>query len=411
MPKPAGNSSVVFQTIIQKSNVRTKKDMSDYTKSVTQAENKENPKRLLLYNLYDSIKLDLHLRGLVKLSLFMLMSKPFRVVNATTKVEDIEKTEFLKHKWFFTYMRHFVDTDLFGHSLLQISDFDEEGNAVLKLIPRRHVIPERRCYILDQADDAKKGIDYTPLINQFLIELGEDDDLGFMMSAAPDILFKKNAKIAWSEFIEVFGLDTRVGKTNSRNSKDIDRMEDALVNAAKSQYLILQQGEELTFQGTQRPDAYMVFDKLMDRLNSEVSKGYLSNTMTTDNGSSRSQGEVHERVTEAFAQAQALSFSLTTNSDLFTLLKNQGMDWTGFKFEFVDTYVSPEQAKIDFDLFDRFEIPEDYFIKKYNVTITGVKDRTKIPSNEPPAKGNKTNNSILKLHAALHDFYTSKHSH
>jgi hypothetical protein len=149
----------------------------------------------------------------------------------------------------------------------------------------------------------------------------------------------------------------------------------------------------------------------MDRINSEVSKGYLSNTMTTDNGSSRSQGEVHERVTEAFAKAQALNFSLTTNSDLFTLLKNQGIDWTGFKFEFVDTYVSPEQAKIDFELFDRFEIPEDFFIKKYNVTITGVKDRSKIPAPEAPTKGNKANNSILKLHAALHELYTSKHSH
>ncbi|HRG59847.1 MAG TPA: DUF935 family protein [Bacteroidia bacterium] len=409
--KSTGNSSIVFQRIIQKTNVRTKKDMTDYTRAVNQAENKENPKRLLLYNLFDVIRKDMHLKGLIKLSLFMLMSKPFRVVNASTKVEDTEKTEFLRHKWFFTFMRHYVETDLYGHSLLQITDFDEMGNAVIKLIPRRHVIPEWKCYLIDQADDAKKGIDYTPLINQFLIELGEEDDLGFMESAAPDILFKKNAKIAWSEFVEIFGLDTRVGETNSRNSKDIDRMEEALINAAKSQYMILQAGEKLSFQGTQRTDAYMVFDKFMDRINSEVSKGYLSNTMTTDNGSSRSQGEVHERVTEAFAKAQALSFSLTTNSDLFTLLKNQGIDWTGFKFEFVDTYVSPEQAEIDFKLFDRFEIPEDFFVKKYNVTITGVKDRSKLPAPEAPTKANKSNNSILKLHAALHELYTSKHSH
>ena len=56
------------------------------------------------------------------------------------------------------------------------------------------------------------------------------------------------------------------------------------------------EGTEIEIKETTRGDAFNVYDKRIDRANSEISKGVLNQTMTIDSGSSLSQSEVHLEV-------------------------------------------------------------------------------------------------------------------
>jgi hypothetical protein len=405
-PKRGVSSSSVFKTVIQRTNSRTKRDIKDWRLATMQAESKDQPRRLLLYNIYDDVVLDNHLSALMQVRAKRLMSQPFRVVDTKTRQEDKEKTAFLKKKWFYKFMELFIEARSYGHSLIEISSFDKLGNADCQLVPRRHVYPEYQVYVTDQWNDHHAGIDYTPLLNQYLIEVGGKNDLGLLLKATPMVLWKKNAIVAWSEYAELFGMPTRVGKTNSRNTADVDRMEDALINAAKAQYVILQAGEELTFESNQQPDAFNVYNQLIERVNSELSKLYFGNTMTTDNGSSRSQAEVHERVSDFVAEADTRDYNQTVNSDLFQLFANQGINWTGFEFEFDNYKITKEESDRDIKFAEMFEIEPEYFKEKYKMPITGFKSSPGTDSKN--TKQQKESLSITKLHAALHELYKNK---
>ena len=65
------------------------------------------------------------------------------------------------------------------------------------------------------------------------------------------------------------------------------------------------EGTEIDIKETTRGDAFNVYDKRVDRANSEISKGLLNQTMTIDNGSSLSQSEVHLEVFENVIDSDA----------------------------------------------------------------------------------------------------------
>ena len=62
-------------------------------------------------------------------------------------------------------------------------------------------------------------------------------------------------------------------------------------------------GTEIDIKESSRGDAYNVYDKRVDRCNSEISKGILNQTMTIDAGSSLSQSETHLDVFENVIEA------------------------------------------------------------------------------------------------------------
>ena len=106
-----------------------------------------------------------------------------------------------------------------------------------------------------------------------------------------------------------------VGAT-SQNPADRKQIEVMLEEMGAAGWALFPEGTTIDIKESSRGDAYNVYDKRIDRANSEMSKGVVGQTMTVDDGSSKSQSETHLEVFENLCAADAKLIAYVINDDL-----------------------------------------------------------------------------------------------
>lgn len=359
----------------------TKQDVGRWRTAWQMAINVENPKRAQLYDIYTDTLIDLHLTGCISQRKGKTLLKSFVIKNADG-TEDNEAIKIFESEWFYNFVSLALDSRFWGHSLIQLGDIITDENGLRKfanveLVPRKHVIPEYGVFVREQSDDKDKGISYKDGgISDWCVEVGESHDLGLLLKCAPHSLSKKNMTAYWDVFGEIFGMPMRIGKTNSQDPDDRQRIEDVLANMGAAGWGLFPDGTDIELKESTRGDAYNVYDKRIDRANSEISKGILNQTMTIDNGSSLSQSETHLEVFENVCAADARLIKYIVNDRLIPKMIRHGFDLKGKYFDWDDaaTYSPSEQRELERMLLQYFDIDPKYFIDKYKIDITGVKE-------------------------------------
>lgn len=110
------------------------------------------------------------------------------------------------------------------------------------------------------------------------------------------VLFKRNGLRFWNIYLDKFGTPTAIGKYPRGSSKtDINNLLASLQALATDSGIIVPEGIAVDLLGAAR-SGVADFAALYDKMDAAITKIILSQTMTTDNGSSRSQAEVHSDV-------------------------------------------------------------------------------------------------------------------
>ena len=326
------HKDILFSRIVEQTNWRTRQDIDTWRTAIATAENLSHPQRLQLYALYDEILLDAHVQGLLSQRINKLLSQKFKVCDSTGK-EQSKAQQLFESNWFYRFLELALESRWYGHSLIQLWDKNDKGYQQVAVVPRRHVMPERGAVAITQGDYTNSIAYREEPYNNWLIEVGADKDFGLLKMAAPAFIFKKNALLQWSQYTEVFGMPVRVGKTASRTQADMERMANNLRKMGSAAYAVFQEGESIEFVESTKGDAYNVYDKLIDRANSELSKLLIGQTMTTDSGSSRSQAEVHERVADVISESDKRMLQFIVNDQLLPKMAAHGFDVADYKFE------------------------------------------------------------------------------
>ncbi len=176
------------------------------------------------------------------------------------------------------------------------------------------------------------GWELMPDRKFWTITTGADNDdepygLGLAHALYWPVFFKRNDVKFWLMFLEKFGMPTAMAKVPAGMMNDPDTIQKAIA--------MLQQ--IATDAGVIVPDNVVVelleaarsgsadYGGMFDAMNEAISKIVVGQTMTTDNGSSKSQSEVHERVAQRIVEA---------DSDLLCGSFNQGPVkwWTEWNF-------------------------------------------------------------------------------
>lgn len=130
------------------------------------------------------------------------------------------------------------------------------------------------------------------------------------------VFFKRNDVKFWLMFLEKFGMPTAMAKMPVGQINDPAQVQKAIA--------MLQQ--IASDAGVVVPDNVVVelleaartgsadYAGMFDAMNAAISKIVVGQTMTTDNGSSRAQGEVHERVAQKIVEADADLLAESFNS-------------------------------------------------------------------------------------------------
>lgn len=408
--KQSGTNERVITRVVERFNMRSKKDIKDWRRALDAAESLMRPNRTLYYNLCDEVELDPHLTGVIEHGRRdKLFAQEFRVVDEDGNIDPL-LTEFFRGKWFFDFCEFVLASTFYGHSLIQIGDIvDINGQQTItdiQLIPRRHVRPEYGEILTDQSDERGYPYRNDASMMYWLVEVGRNKELGLFKKAAPIVLFKKNAIAAWSEYTEIFGMPMRVAETTSRDSKDLDRLQDALDRMGKSATAVLNAGETFKFIESTKGDAFQVYDKLIDRCNSELSKLVLGSTLTTDTGANgnRSLGDVHMEGTNNVMESDKRLIASVVKDQLMTLLEQRGLKVQGRKFEY------SEQKDLD-ALYDRvegllqhFEVDEQFINDTFGIPVK-KKTAPAEQNPEPPTGEKKKPQNLSHSHSWVDELY------
>ena len=152
-------------------------------------------------------------------------------------------------------MKLSLDSVYWGHSLIELGDIVTDGDGCIcydgvKLIPRKHVIPEYGRVVTDLGQDWTTGLEYRRApFTDWLIEAGQPDDLGLFLKAATQTIPKKNALAFWDTFAEIFGMPMRIAKTTTRDEKELAKMEKMMDSMGASLWGVFQEGTEIRGRG------------------------------------------------------------------------------------------------------------------------------------------------------------------
>jgi hypothetical protein len=383
--KPAEQKRIRSMVIelVRAASSLTKKDIDTWRQAHRMALNPENPQRRRLYEVYADAALDMHLSGAIAQRQGFVLQKAFKMVDKNEK-ENREISELFEAIWFKDFARLALDSRYWGHSLIQFGDIvTAEGKQRfdgVELVPREHVIPEYGVIVKEAGDEPKKGIDYRAgKIAQWCIEAGNPRDLGLLLKCAPHAISKKNMEAFWNGFAEIFGMPMRIAKTTSRDPSEHNKIEGMLESMGAASYGLFPEGTDIEIKETSRGDAFNVYDRRIDRANSEISKCILGQTMTIDNGSSLSQSEVHLQVLQNLVSADADFLRDLINNRLLPFMTMHGFPVAGYRFDWDEAveYKPEEMRAIEQMLLTAgYEINPQYFIDKYNIDITGRREPT-----------------------------------
>ncbi len=365
--------------LMQQTDSLTKKDIATWRQAWQMAIGIDNPKRGVLYDIYTDCLVDLHLSGCIGQRKGKTLQKDFLIVGHDGKKNE-QATAIFRKEWFLDFIDIALDSRFWGHSLIQLGDIvrDDDGlrfNGV-DLVPRKHVCPEFGVVLREASDDPKDGISYKEGdFANWCIEVGKPRDLGLLLKCAPACISKKNMLAFWDMFGEIFGAPMRVARTNTQDAAERSRIEKSLDNMGAAFWALFPEGTDIEIKESSRGDAYNVYDKRVDRCNSELSKGTLMQTMTIDSGSSLSQSETHLEIFEDVIAADARFIAYVVNDKLIPLMIKHGFPLKGLSFEWNNTatFIPAEQREMERVLLEYYEIDPQYFIDKYNVQITGVR--------------------------------------
>lgn len=138
----------------------------------------------------------------------------------------------------------------------------------------------------------------------------------------------------WDSFGELFDMPIRIGKTISRDKKEITKVERMLKDMGAASWGLFPEGAEIEIKETSRGDAFNVYDRRIDRANSEMSKCILTQTMTIDDRSLHSQCEVHLEIFRNTVQSDADFLHHVINNRLIPLMAKHGFGVEGYTFEY-----------------------------------------------------------------------------
>lgn len=353
--------------INEQSLTRSRQDLSNLKNALMMAESKYHPNRSGLIEVYENIITDAHLSSIIQSRKHKVLSKEFKIVNTVDFKEDKTKTEIFESKWFYDFISYSLDSIFYGFSLIQLGNIID-GKFDISIVDRRHVIPDKSMVV--PYPSSLEGVNFNdPKIIDWIVPVGSRLDLGVLLKVADLVLFKKMCLSAFAQFTELFGVPIRVGKvSNTQNKSDMVNM---LKNMGSASWGVFDKDdsiEVLQMTGTNGD----VFEQFLNYIDKSISKAIAGQTMTSDNGSSKSQAEVHENTFDQIIEADMKMIQFTINDLLIPKMIKHGFKLNGYKFKFdTSEFLS---LKDKFEMVDKLqknglEVELDFIIDEFGIPV------------------------------------------
>jgi len=335
-----GNIGSSNRTIVLTAPNRFGIDIETYIQSIRLADNVDYSRRSKLFDLHTAIEMDTHLTSVIEKRINAIVCSPIEF-KRNGKSDDSVNVH-IRSPWFIKFLADALSSKFYGFSLFQ---FYRDGKWLkYDLIPRKHVDPYKELILRRQSD--MTGIPWYEFDD--LLFVGDKNDLGLLTKAAPWVIYKRNTTGDWAQFSEIFGMPIREYVYDGDDEEERRRIEEDAINQGSAGVYIHTKDSSLKFvESNNKNGSSDLYDRFIERSNKEISKLFLGNTLTTEEGRTGTQalGKVHQNAETEKTQADKLFILNLLNYEITEIFKNFGINTDEGEFNFV----SPE--KIDLDKF------------------------------------------------------------
>ena len=359
--------------ITQTQLTRANQDIKKWRTALITAEAVERPSRIDLIRVYKELVLDAHLFSVMQQRKNKVLARGFKMVDASGEVDD-DATELLKADWVHKFIDYSLDAVFYGYSLIEFGPIVNDEFTKLQIVPREYVIPNNQTFTTTLAGTAQPF--NVPPFDNWTIFVGDPGDLGLLNKAAPLVLWKRLVMAVWAEYNELYGVPIRVGKTASRDPDVRQNLEDMLTNLGASAWGLFDEDDHIEIISGIKVGGQATYKDFIAMADAQLSKLIVGQTMTTEDGASRSQAEVHAAILESFTGNDLKAVSYCINNKLLPFMAGHGFSVEGLKFtwDLSETLSIQDQFTIDQKLLDYYTLPPEYITATYGTPVEAKPD-------------------------------------
>lgn len=374
--------------------LRIAPDIGQWRAALAIAESKTNPDRRLLYQVYNEVTLDAHVISVTQRLKLRCTNNPI-VWRPATKTQTTPPAiqAIISAPWFTDLIEYIIESKWYGHSLIQLNFLEKnyvpDARPGVELIARPNVRPEFGD-VLPAPGATSNAIPFrTPPYTNFLLECGRPNDLGLFNGIAPNVLFKRYGVKDWAEFLEVYGMPLRKAEYDPNQPGQRTELESIMRDMGSNAGIIIPRGSTMELIDSAKAGNSQAFDLYAAFHNAEISKAMLLQTMTTSDGSSLSQAEVHQRAEDEAVMGYRLYVLRYLNSTFKAILQRHGLPVTDGQFEYDnrERLSMSQMADVVIKLQNVADIPMSWIYDTFGIPAPGpgdvIKSNQAVSSQQP----------------------------
>jgi phage gp29-like protein len=378
--KPLPKNADLFQLLRLETSSVVRTSLRNWQSAYEDAIDAEDSDREELIFLFEQIEIDPHVTALVETIYNNIMAGGF-VITGEDGTADLDAKELFERAWFSQCVTILLDSIYWGYSGGQFTGVKNGSYLGTKSIPRNHIMPLQAGIRYDTNADQIDILFTDSSIEPwtfFIFPLRPADQykLGKFNKIAKPFILKREVTQFWAIFNEIFGIPFRTMKTDLSDKTRMGNAITAMQTMSAAAYAVIHTDDEVEFHNGAASSSVTTFKEFIDMQNKEISKAMIGSTMVLEDGSSRSQGEVHERNTNSFIGAAAKLISDFINSDILPKMQEVGFAITdSHAFKWDDEVKMDKKAIVELVVMLKnagYKIPVEYII-----------DNTDIPVEEP----------------------------
>ena len=378
----AAKSQKVMLDLVRQQHSVFRQEIDQFQVARQERSNPDQPYTYLLQDLYKDTVLDTHLTAVMENRILRIVNKKF-VLKDDKGVADHERSSFLDSRWFTDTIRYVMESVFYEYSLIQYQKTPDGKIYKAKKVPREHVNPELGLVVKSVYDT--KGLPYEEFPYDLLFAKMYDG-YGLLEKAAALTILKRHSWASWDEFEQIFGMPIRIAKLGTISDDVKQEVGQWLKTMGTASYGVFPQFADIEIKEANNRDAFNVFMKKIETVDSQLSVLVNGQTMTTQDGSSRSQAEVHQDTEDEITQADLRNVVHWLNEALLPLLKDCGYDVRENEHIGVEMITDPvEKMKIDEKIMNSsgYQLTQKYLESTYGVELEA---KAQPESNKPDEK-------------------------
>lgn len=367
-------------------------DIANYTRGIRSA---DRGKRRQLYDVYENISKDPVLGESIRKRTRHITNGGLKFTVNSEEVEEM--TDLIQTPAMRKLLKEIFLTRFYGKSIIEL-DFEDSFDCTL--IERRHYDTKQKKILKSYFDE--EGWSY--LNDDFLLNVGEDTDLGLLMESAPYAIFKRNGGADYAEFCELWGIPILKGLYDPDDDKGREEMEETMAKRGAGGSIVASKNADVDSIATSVTGA--VHRDFLDWLDEQILIGTIGQTMTSKDGASHSQSKVHANVEDDINEDDQAFVLEVLNHQLLPRLEKRGYPVKGGFFLFPERDNLSLKEKIE--IAERIdEVTEHGVDDEYWYELTGIPKGNKDPNR--PRKGDSNPFGFsLKAEEADDDFEVVK---